>query len=62
MVKHRVGGGTPRRGEGGVPHKEDSDSPNVPPAAALGGVVLLLTPEEVDTDGLPRSEPLPTCG
>lgn len=61
MVKHREGGGTPRRGEGGVPPKEDSDSPNVPPATP-GGVVLLLTPDEVDTDGLPRSEPLPACG
>lgn len=62
MVKQREGGGTPRRGEGGVPPKEDSDSPNVPTAAAPGGVVLLLTPEEVDTDGLPMSEPLPACG
>lgn len=61
MVKQRDGGGTPSRGEGGVPLKEDSDSPNVP-LPAPGGVVELLTPEEVDTDGLPSREPLPGCG
>lgn len=64
MVKQSEGGGIPSRGEGGVPPNEDSDSPNVPPLPdmAPGGVVVRLTPEEVDTDGLPRREPLPGCG
>lgn len=62
MVKQREGGGTPRRGEGAVPPKEDSDSPNVPPLPDPGAVVVLLTPEEVDTDGLASREPFPGCG
>lgn len=61
MVKQSEGGGTPSRGEGGVPPK-DSDSPNVPPPTDPGAVVVLLTPEEVDTDGLPSRELLPGCG
>lgn len=47
-MKHREwGGGTPSRGEDGVPPSDGSDRPNVPPGRELGGVLLLI-PGEVE--------------
>lgn len=60
MEKQReCGGGTPSRGEGGVPPSEGSDSPKVPPGRELGGVLLLM-PGEVEEPplGLLSREPL----
>lgn len=60
MEKHREwGGGTPSRGEGGVPPSEGRDKPKVPPGRELGGVLVLI-PGEVDEapPGLLSREPL----
>lgn len=60
MEKQReCGGGTPSRGEGGVPPSEGSDSPKVPPGKELGGVLLLMPGEvEEPPPGLLSREPL----
>lgn len=60
MEKQReCGGGTPSRGEGGVPPNEGSDSPKVAPVRELGGVLLLIPGEvEEPPPGLLSREPL----
>lgn len=64
MEKQReCGGGTPSRGEGGVPPSEGSDSPKVPPGRELGGVLLLIRGEvEEPPPGLLSREPFAACG
>lgn len=60
MEKQReCGGGTPSRGEGGVPLSEGSDNPKVPPGRELGGVLLLMPGEvEEPPPGLVSRDPL----
>lgn len=60
MEKQReCGGGTPSRGDGGVPPSEGRDSPKVPPGRELGGVLLLIPGEvEEPPPGLLSREPL----
>lgn len=63
MEKQReCGGGTPSRGDGGVPPSDGSDSPKVPPDRELGGVLLLIPGEVEEPPGLLSREPLGCCG
>lgn len=59
MEKQREwGGGTPSRGDDGVPPSDGRESPNVPPGRELGGVLLLIPGEvEEPPPGLLSREP-----
>lgn len=63
MEKHREwGGGTPNRGDDGVPPNDGRESPKVPPVRELGGVLLLMPGEvEEPPPGLLSKEPFVEC-